>query len=469
MSRKRPMVEGARTLFGEEPQGDARLRGIICSIRASDGLGLALILALALLIRLPFLFDNAHVSGDIKIYRTWGERIYRQGLTAIYDTPDVDYPPLLLYVFGATACLVAHLPPTWTAQGAAQNALIKLPAVLADLLTTGLIGWALCAQQVARWRAAALLYAFNPAIWYVSTIWGQTDAIYTLFLVAAMMSLARGALAPAWIAYALALGTKGQAIFLAPLIIMLTLARHGVRGLVRGVTASASVGALLTTPWLLSDRISLVWQRYTLPARPFLLVVSAYNIWYLMLWGQIGRFPPTNLLPGLPVSYRAVALGMYAVFVLLMVGLLWKDPRRPWMLAAVLLNLGMFILLPQMYERYMFATIVFLLLGAANWSQAGASGTDAPADKRPRLWWTYGVLSLTFLVNLVIISRFAPVARSNRLTVWPNTLTSAVIQGLALTAAVANTVVWCWLSARFIMWRAKDITAQSAAAPEPTN
>ena len=187
--------------------------------------------------------------------------------------------------------------------------------------------------------------------------------------------------------------------------------------------------------------------------RPLLLVVSAYNIWYLMLVGHIGRFPATRWLPGLPVSYRVVALGMYAVFVLLMVGLLWREPRRPWMLAAVLLNFGMFMMLPQMYERYMFATIVFLLLSAASWSYPR---TDAPAGRRPGLWWVYGVLSATFLINLIISSRFAPVPQTNRLTIWQPTLTNAVLQGSALLAALTNTVVFCWLSTIFFMWRAED-------------
>jgi hypothetical protein len=184
-------------------------------------------------------------------------------------------------------------------------------------------------------------------------------------------------------------------------------------------------------------------------------------VWYLMLWGHIGRFPPTRWLPGLPVSYRVVALGMYAVFILLIVGLLWSDPRRPWMLAAVLLNLGMFIMLPQMYERYMFATIVFLLLSAASWSYPR---TEAPAGRRPGLWWAYGALSVTFLINLIISSRFAPVPRTNRPTIWQPTLTNAVLQGSALLAALTNTVVFCWLSAIFFTWRAADCAPDSTAA-----
>jgi Gpi18-like mannosyltransferase len=445
-----------------------QLRARMRFIDTSKGFNLVLVLALALLIRLPFIPTNAHVSGDIKIYRNWSERIYRQGLTTIYDTPDVNYPPLLLYYFGGGAWLIAQLPPALTANGAAVNTMIKAPAILADLLTTALLFWALRNQTMARRRTVALLYALNPAIWYISALWGQTDAVNTLFLVAAMLLLMQGAVTPAWIAYALAVGIKGQSVFLAPIIFTLTLARHGVRGLVRGIAAGAIVGALITLPWLLSGRLMLVIQRYSPPSRPWLLVVSAYNIWYVMLWGHVGRFPPTKLLPGLPVSYRVVALAMYAIVVILIVGLLWKDPRRPWMLAVVLLNLGMFLILPQMYERYMFATIVFLLLCAASrWT----TRTDAPTDGRPNLWWAYGVLSLTFLINLVIISRFAPTARTDRPTIWQPTLRNAILQGLALLTATTNIVVFCWLSARFLTWRAADrapdaTAARISAAPE---
>jgi Gpi18-like mannosyltransferase len=441
------------------------LRAAMRFIRTSQGFSLLVVLALALLIRLPFLPANAHVSGDIKIYRNWSERIYNQGLITIYDKADVNYPPLYLYYLGAGAWLVAQLPPALTAEGAAVNTMIKLPGVLADLLTTALIFWALRAQTLARRRTIALLYALNPAIWYISALWGQTDAVNTFFLVATMLLLMQGAVTPAWIAYALALGAKGQSVFLAPVIFTFTLVHYGWRGLLRGIAGGAIVGALIALPWLISGRIMLVIQRYSLPSRPWLLVVSAYNIWYLRLLGHVGRFPPTKLLPGLPVSYRVVALGMYVVVVIVIIGLLWRDPRRPWMLAIVLLNLGMFLMLPQMYERYMFATIVFLLLSAATLPTTRMDA--APTGWRSSLWLAYGVLSLTFLANLIIISRFAPTARTDRPTVWLPTLRNTILQGLALLAAATNIVVFGWLSARFLTWRAANRAPDAAPAHIP--
>jgi hypothetical protein len=121
-------------------------------------------------------------------------------------------------------------------------------------------------------------------------------------------------------------------------------------------------------------------------------------------------------------------------------------------------------MLPQMYERYMFATIVFLLLSAAGWS---STRTEASVGRRPGLWWAYGVLSVTFLLNLVIISRFAPTARTDRPTIWEPTLRNAILQVVALLVALTNTVAFCWLSARFCTWRAADRALDASPAQTP--
>src|SRR5712691_8853994 len=68
----------------------------------------------------------------------------------------------------------------------ALTGLIKLSSILADVLTAWLIAWALRRQGSVRHILACGLYAFNPAVWYVSTHWGQTESVYTLFLVASV-------------------------------------------------------------------------------------------------------------------------------------------------------------------------------------------------------------------------------------------------------------------------------------------
>ncbi len=138
----------------------------------------------------------------------------------------------------------------------ALTGLIKLSSILADVLTAWLIAWALRRQGSVRHILACGLYAFNPAVWYVSTHWGQTDSVYTLFLVASVVALAQSAIPFAWLVYTLALGTKIQSIALAPLLVVVTLVRYGVRGLAGGLIVSTVTGTLLAAPWLITGHLS---------------------------------------------------------------------------------------------------------------------------------------------------------------------------------------------------------------------
>ena len=89
----------------------------------------------------------------------------------------------------------------------------------ASTITTGKRAWALRKRSTGVAALAAGLYALNPAIWYVSSIWGQTDSLYTVFVVASVVLLERGWVVPAWLCYSLAFATKLQSFAFAPLLV----------------------------------------------------------------------------------------------------------------------------------------------------------------------------------------------------------------------------------------------------------
>jgi hypothetical protein len=65
----------------------------------------------------------------------------------------------------------------------------KAPAVLADLLTCILlviIGWKLASTR--RGILAGALYAVLPSVFYDSAVWGQVDAIHTLFMLLCLLA-----------------------------------------------------------------------------------------------------------------------------------------------------------------------------------------------------------------------------------------------------------------------------------------
>jgi Gpi18-like mannosyltransferase len=78
---------------------------------------------------------------------------------------------------------------------------------------------------------AALAVLFTPTVILNSSFWGQADAIHTTFLLACLYFLVTRREIPAFIAFGVAVAFKLQAIFLAPLLLILLL-KVGYRGAV---------------------------------------------------------------------------------------------------------------------------------------------------------------------------------------------------------------------------------------------
>lgn len=351
-----------------------------------------------------------------------------------------NYPPLLLYLF-ALAGAVTTSPVLLTA-------LVKLPAVLADLGTAGLMAWALRQQKPAVRAWAFALYAFNPAVWYISTYWGQTDSVYTFFLVAAVLALSQGAIVPAWAAGILALLTKIQALPLLPLLFVVTLRRYGWVRLFRGMATAGLLATLLMLPWLLTGRAGEpLTAAITLANAEPRLDVSAYNFWFLLQGGNI-HLISANLHPaGLPLSYREISLLLFGLSNLVVLGLVWRRKGQPLFTAAALLFMLLFMLPTDVHERYLFPVLPFLLL-AAYFERS-----------RPLFLALYLFISLAFCFNLLTVA--SPVwlfsgnlvvniatSRSPRVMLW---------QGLALLVATFYLLVTIGLALFLIgRWKANE-------------
>src|SRR5436190_8622937 len=104
----------------------------------SWGVAVAAVLLAGLLVRLPFVGVDLRPTNDVVTYVRWARTIQSGGLENIYSGAGVNYPPLLLYAFGAAAALAS--PPTPAADGDLVT-LIKLISLVCDLLTAGLIAW----------------------------------------------------------------------------------------------------------------------------------------------------------------------------------------------------------------------------------------------------------------------------------------------------------------------------------------
>lgn len=93
-----------------------------------------------------------------------------------------DYPPgymYILYIVGAIRALFS-----WAWDSKASIVLTKLPAIIADMFTAYLI-FKIASKRLKKSGAAFLsaVYLFCPMIILDSAVWGQTDSVFTVFMV----------------------------------------------------------------------------------------------------------------------------------------------------------------------------------------------------------------------------------------------------------------------------------------------
>lgn len=393
---------------------------------------LAVVLLCGVLIRLPFATRDIHITIDLQLLLGWVKTIQTLGLSHVYENPQINYPPLSLYLLGAASWLAPRLPNV--PYEPALIGLVKAPSLLADLFTATLLAYAAWTRSPRLGIILALAYVLNPAIWYNSAYWGQTDSIYTMWLVAAVIALERDHLPLAWIALTLALATKLQSILLVPLMLGCTISVRRLRTWVFCLVAFFVTTLVLILPWLWTERLQDIWRLYTqLPTEAPRIDVSAYNWWYLLLRGHVhpvsSELHPLNL----PLTYQTVGILLFGGFALLVTAV--AIARRTYYLASATLALGLFLLLTQIHERYLFPTLALVALAAIT---------------VPRLRVLYVIVTLTFFFNLVTIAPFADWLGTNLVVVEPTTMNELLLKRIAIIAAAINVGALLWLGVELV-------------------
>ncbi len=310
---------------------------------------------------------------DVGTNKSWGRWIARNGIADAYRTA-IDYPPLLLYFFGAAGWLYQQvLDPAFDERAALASQtytlLVKVPGVAFHLLLSGVIYQAARRVGPGAAFAAAALYAVNPAVAYDVAHLGQTDPVHSTFALLAIAALVHNR--PGWAGACVALAalTKPQAWILLPIVALILPLWFGRAGALRGVLGGAGAGLLVLTPWILFNRVHHLPRFFeyleTKSANSTALTAQAHNLWWvptLVEWRFINDWEP---LIG-PVSYRVIALGMVALLLgLVLTRLGAPRPRdRIYALVATLV-IGWFALTVRAHENHLFMAIPFLTLAWA--------------------------------------------------------------------------------------------------------
>jgi hypothetical protein len=272
------------------PGGPALLRLLPAAAAGAAGLAIAMradpptrrLIGRASLLVFAFLF-GAWVRGvtlpsaggwDTEYWKTWMLRAVSHGVAHAYGDPEpldparllrqargqepmwkitregrdygIDYPPLAIAAWRASAWIVARAAPGLDPREA-ENVAVKLPPVLGDLGAVLLLLWAL-RDTPDRGLGLAALYWALPVSWMSSALLGFLDAALAPFVAAALVAAGRGRAAACGVWLALGCLIKPTSVIVAPSAI---LALHAKRAsLLRAMAAGVAVAAAAYAPYV---------------------------------------------------------------------------------------------------------------------------------------------------------------------------------------------------------------------------
>lgn len=323
---------------------------------------------------------NNHIDWGIRFWEYGPRDFYKQNVWS-YTWPD--QPPGTMLIFAAIRklheavfsffwFLNITIPPfpsnlMFFLEDRLYPALLKLPAILADLGIAALIFQFFKKQKkpgFAFWGAS--IFLFNPVIWYNSSLWGQTDSTVNFFGLLALMLLLEKRLVLAFLSLFVSLFIKASLIVLLPVFLVVAWRQRNAVGVwIKASIATLVVIGILTLPFAqgeLFSWLSALYQEKIFGHRLELITANAFNFW-ATLTGIHAR--PHDALLG-PLTFRIWGFILFGVSLVPLLFLLWKkQDAKTIFLMTFLLLFASFILPTGVHERYLYPVFPILTILAA--------------------------------------------------------------------------------------------------------
>lgn len=323
--------------------------------------GLYAALAAAFLLRLWLGYTAQGFQSDMNTFISWGERVKTLGPGGFYEEGYfADYPPGYLYVLWLLSALKDAFGLVHGSGG--ENLLFKLPAIVSDLVLGGLI-FSTARRKLGGGIALglALLFLFNPAVLINSSVWGQADAFFMIFLLLSIRGAADKRLIHASLWFALAVLVKPQAFIFTPVLLLAFWHQRAWKQLAWGAACGLGLLLALASPFFwgnggLAGMVNL--YKATLSSYPY-STVNAFNLFALTdpMWSPLDS-------TWLGISYRI--WGMIAIlFAVATAGHYSfhgdrKNAGKAYFIGMLLIVI-VFVLGSKMHERYMFPALALTL------------------------------------------------------------------------------------------------------------
>lgn len=311
------------------------------------GVGFLLRITLATLI-------NGHPY-DLSTFKNWATTA-ANNLTQFYQgRHSSDYPPLyiyVLYMIGKLGSLSA-VSPYFTL-------FLKLPSIIADIVTSFLLYKQ--AKKYLTLEMSLLLsafYAFNPAVFINSTIWGQVDSFFTLLIVSAVVLLTERKIGLASVLFTSAVLMKPQGIIFLPVVFFELIRQKNLKSWVKILVPGFITAIVLVLPFSWNADWLWIFKLFasTLGEYPY-ASVNAFNF-FSLLGKNYAKDAGTLFL----FSYHTWGM----IFIVLITALSWllyiRGKSRVFAPAvALVLIVGVFTFSARMHERYLFPALALSII-----------------------------------------------------------------------------------------------------------
>lgn len=244
-------------------------------------------------------------------------------------------------------------------------ALLKLPGILSDFGIAILIFKLIRTIKSERLATlGAIIFLFNPVVWYNSAVWGQTDPIINFFALLSFFYLLKRKLIPAVFFLAISFYIKiSLAIFIPIFAIVAIRQKYIITDWIKSIGVTLLIIGIATLPFSKGEPFSWLlglYQHNILGQQLQVITANAFNLWAAIA-GIHER--PQTLMFG-PMTYQVWGIILFTIaYVPTLFSLYKKQDLKTVVWALTMASFSSFMLLTNMHERYLYPLFpVFTIL-----------------------------------------------------------------------------------------------------------
>lgn len=321
-------------------------------MKKSEQYFLILTLLIGFLIRL-LLTPIQGFKYDVDTWFSWAQRLNEVGFANFYsDAIWTGYTPGFLYIIS----FLGYLRNFFQINDPAFYILLKLPSIIAEIIL-GFIIYKIIPAKYILWRKLSLiLIIISPAFIFNSAIFGQFDGLFSLFLIVTIQLLTKYKPFRATIFWSIALLLKPQALLLLPVFMFYVIKNRSFKTAILMFCTSILIVFIGFLPFFPINPVFGPIQLVTnlLDHYPY-NSIFAYNF-----WGIFGFWlSDSNTYLNITYQYWGYIFFAFYLCYIFFYGL---RKNLSFYSITTLVSLGSFFLVTRMHERYLYPSLIFLIV-----------------------------------------------------------------------------------------------------------